>query len=105
MKKRWALALATAAFGFATTMAGAQEQEKIKIGIIASLSGPPAVLGSQVRNGFQLAVANLGGKLGGRDVEVLVQDDELKPDIAVTKVKALVERDKVSFVVGPVFSN
>jgi branched-chain amino acid transport system substrate-binding protein len=105
MKKRWALALATAAFGFAATMAGAQEQEKIKIGIIASLSGPPAVLGSQVRNGFQLAVANLGGKLGGRDVEVLVQDDELKPDVAVTKVKALVERDKVSFVVGPVFSN
>ena len=36
---------------------------------------------------------------------MLVQDDELKPDLAVSKVKALVERDKVEFVVGPVFSN
>ena len=35
----------------------------------------------------------------------LVVDDELKPDVAVTKVKALIERDKVDFVVGPVFSN
>ena len=32
-------------------------------------------------------------------------DDELKPDLAVVKVKALVERDKVEFVVGPIFSN
>ena len=34
-----------------------------------------------------------------------MQDDELKPDVAVTKVKALIERDKVDFVVGPIFSN
>ena len=47
----------------------------------------------------------MGNKLGGRDVEVIVQDDELKPDVAVSKVKAFVERDKVDFVVGPIFSN
>ena len=63
------------------------------------------MLGQQQRNGFPLAVKTLGGKLGGRDVEVLVQDDELKPDVAVSKVKAFVERDKVDFVVGPMFSN
>jgi branched-chain amino acid transport system substrate-binding protein len=84
---------------------GAQGQEKLKIGIIATLSGPPAVLGQQLRNGFNLAVKNLNGKLGGRDVEVIVADDELKPDLAVNKVKALVDRDKVDFVVGPIFSN
>ena len=54
---------------------------------------------------MQLALKTLGGKLGGKDVELLVQDDELKPDVAVTKVKAFVERDKVDFVVGPIFSN
>src|SRR5499433_2427081 len=70
-------------------------QEKLKIGIIASLSGPPAVLGQQLRNGFQLAVKTLGGKLGGREVELVVQDDELKPDVAVSKAQGLVERDKV----------
>jgi branched-chain amino acid transport system substrate-binding protein len=83
----------------------AHAQEKLKVGVIATLSGPPAVLGQQLRNGFQLAVKNLDGRLGGRDVEILVQDDELKPDVAVSKARAFVERDKVDFVVGPIFSN
>jgi branched-chain amino acid transport system substrate-binding protein len=83
----------------------AQSADKLKVGIVTTLSGPPAVLGQQQRNGFQLAVKALGGKLGGRDVEVIVADDELKPDVAVTKVKGLIERDKVDFVVGPIFSN
>src|SRR6201990_660635 len=95
--------LAAAAMSLGAT--GARAQEKLKIGIIATLSGPPAVLGQQLRNGFNLAVKTLDGKLGGRDVEVIVADDELKPDLAVTKAKALVERDKVDSVVGPIFSN
>src|SRR5262249_13361223 len=97
------LVLLAAAMSLGAT--GAQAQEKLKIGIIATLSGPPAVLGQQLRNGFNLAVKTLDGKLGGRDVEVIVADDELKPDLAVTRVKALVDRDKVDFVVGPIFSN
>jgi branched-chain amino acid transport system substrate-binding protein len=83
----------------------ASAQEKLKIGLITTLSGPPAALGQQQRNGFTLALKALGNKLGGREVELLVQDDELKPDVAVSKVKTFVERDKVDFVVGPVFSN
>ena len=89
--------------GVAATPAAAQE--KLKVGVITTLSGPAAVLGQQARDGFQLAVKNLGGKIGGRDVEIVVVDDELKPDVAVTKVKGLLERDKVDFVVGPIFSN
>jgi branched-chain amino acid transport system substrate-binding protein len=80
-------------------------QEKIKIGVIVTLSGPAAVLGQQARDGFALAVRDLGGKMAGRDVEVTVVDDELKPDVAVTKVKGLLELNKVDFVVGPIFSN
>ena len=80
-------------------------QEKLKIGLIVTLSGPAASLGAQVRDGFTLAVKDLGGKMGGRDVEVMTVDDELKPDAAVSKVKGLLERDKVDFVVGPIFSN
>src|SRR6266700_1491344 len=102
MKRLVLLAAAATSLAAAT---GTQAQEKLKIGIIATLSGPPAVLGQQLRNGFNLAVKTLDGKLGGREVEVIVADDELKPDLAVTKVKALVERDKVEFVVGPIFSN
>jgi len=94
-----------AATACALSLNAAQAQDKLKIGVVATLSGPPAVLGGQMRNGFLLGVKQLGGKLGGREVEVVVQDDELKPDVAVNKVKALIERDKVEFVVGPIFSN
>ena len=101
MKTRIALAAVAVILANAPT----QAQDKLKIGIIATLSGPPAVLGQQLRNGFNLALKALDGKLGGREAEVLVADDELKPDLAVTKVRAFVERDKVDFVVGPIFSN
>jgi branched-chain amino acid transport system substrate-binding protein len=102
MKKLPVMLAVVAALGLVSQ---ASAQDKLKIGILTTLSGPPAALGTQQRNGFQLAVKTLGGKLGGREVDLTVQDDELKPDVAVGKAKALVERDKVDFVVGPVFSN
>ncbi|MBN8993193.1 MAG: ABC transporter substrate-binding protein [Rhizobiales bacterium] len=97
------LALLAVVLGIAAGPAAAQE--KIKIGVIVTLSGPAAALGAQVRDGLALAVKDLGGKMAGKDVEVVVADDELKPDAAVSKVKGLLERDKVDFVVGPIFSN
>jgi branched-chain amino acid transport system substrate-binding protein len=103
MKVCWKVACLSVLIGAAATPATAQE--KIKIGVIVTLSGPAAALGQQVRDGFALAVKDLGGKMNGKDVEVAVADDELKPDVAVTKVKGLLERDKVDFVVGPIFSN
>jgi branched-chain amino acid transport system substrate-binding protein len=89
----------------AGAQAGAQGGDKLKVGIIVTLSGPGAVLGQQARDGFLLALDERGGKLGGRDVEVSVVDDELKPDVAVSRVQKLVESDRVDFVVGPIFSN
>src|SRR6201981_1145393 len=103
MKQQLKLAALATLLSVATSAAGAQE--KLKVGVIVTLSGPAAALGQQVRDGFALGVKDLGGKMGGRDVEVTVVDDELKPDAAVTKVKGLLERDKVDFVVGPIFSN
>lgn len=83
----------------------ASAEDAVKIGVIATLSGPPAAIGQQIRNGVELALKELDGKIGGRPAELVVQDDELKPDVAVTKANALIERDKVDFVIGPVFSN
>jgi branched-chain amino acid transport system substrate-binding protein len=102
MIKHASLAALAAMFGL---LAAAAHADNLKVGIIVTLSGPPALIGQQVRNGFALAIKDLGGKLGGRDAEVVVVDDEFKPDIAVTKAKSLIDRDKVDFVVGPVFSN
>jgi branched-chain amino acid transport system substrate-binding protein len=103
MKPAIFLLVGLTALAAATPSAAAGD--KVKVGLIVTLSGPAAVLGGQVRDGFNLAVKTLGGKLGGLDADVIVVDDELKPDVAVTKVKGLIERDNVNFVVGPVFSN
>jgi branched-chain amino acid transport system substrate-binding protein len=103
MRVCWKVACLCVLIGAAATPSAAEE--KIRIGLIATLSGPAAALGQQVRDGFTLAVKDLGGKMSGKDIEVTVVDDELKPDAAVTKVKGLLERDKVDFVVGPIFSN
>ncbi|GAU80784.1 ABC transporter substrate-binding protein [Bosea sp. BIWAKO-01] len=103
MKLKLALSIGTALV--ALGVAGAQAQEPIKIGVVSVLSGPQAALGQQLRDGFQLAVDQMGGKLGGRPVQITVIDDELKPDVAVGKVRGFVEGGKVDFVVGPVFSN
>jgi branched-chain amino acid transport system substrate-binding protein len=102
---RQQIAFATAAVLLGLTTGAATAQEKLKIGVIVTTSGPAAALGAQVRDGFALAVKDLGGKMGGRDVEIVNADDELKPDAAVVKVRGLLEREKVDFVVGPIFSN
>ncbi|MBO0345129.1 ABC transporter substrate-binding protein [Roseibium sp. CAU 1637] len=101
-----ALAVSTIA-GTATLFAGVlpAAAEGLKIGFLATLSGPPAVLGQHMRDGFLLAVEQADGKLGGVETEVIVVDDELKPDAALTKVQGLIERDKVDMLAGVVFSN
>jgi branched-chain amino acid transport system substrate-binding protein len=103
MRQFLAALAAVAAFGLSAATAGAED--KIKVGVLISLSEHGAVTGGMIRDGFQLAGQQLGGKLGGREVEVIVQDDEIKPEVAVGKANALVKRDQVDFVVGTVFSN
>jgi branched-chain amino acid transport system substrate-binding protein len=83
----------------------ASQADTLKIGFIVTLSGPPAALGEHARDGFLLAVKERGGQLGGLDVEVLVEDDELQPDVALSRVQRFLERDQVDFVVGMIFSN
>lgn len=77
----------------------------IKVGLVAVLTGPAAALGTHMRDGWMLAMRHLDNKFGDRRVETIVIDDELRPDVAVTKVRAALERDKVDFIAGVVFSN
>ncbi|WP_040325558.1 ABC transporter substrate-binding protein [Aurantimonas manganoxydans] len=97
------LLAATALTGSALAQDAADN--KLKVGLMFTLSGPAAVLGEQGRDGFMLAVETMGGKLGGLETEITTVDDELKPDIAANKARELVERDDADFVVGPIFSN
>jgi branched-chain amino acid transport system substrate-binding protein len=102
MRRRTLLGTAAAAFA---PHIGRAQATGIKVAFVATLSGPGAAIGNQMRDGWLSGVKQLDGKLGGIPVETLVIDDELKPDVAVTKVGAALERDKVDFVVGVVFSN
>jgi branched-chain amino acid transport system substrate-binding protein len=102
-KAKWLAGIGSVAV--AALLAASAQAQELKIGIMAVLSGPQAVLGGQLRDGFNLGVKHAGGKLGGLPTRVIVQDDELKPDVAVGRARQLIERDKVDFVVGPIFSN
>jgi branched-chain amino acid transport system substrate-binding protein len=79
--------------------------DKVKIGFISTLSGPNASIGSDIRDGFNLAIKINGGKLGGLPAEVLVGDDQLKPENAKQLAERYLKLDKVDFLTGGVFSN
>lgn len=83
----------------------AQAADKVKIGFISTLSGPNASVGVDIRDAFQLAIKLNGGKLGGLPAEVLVGDDQLKPENAKQLAERYVRLDKVDFITGVVFSN
>ncbi|WP_422027241.1 ABC transporter substrate-binding protein [Roseovarius sp.] len=83
---------------------GTAASAEIEVGMIVTLSGPPAALGQQAVDGFNLALDDLGGKLGGEDATLIVEDDELKPEVALSKANGMVQ-EEVDFVVGTIFSN
>src|SRR5213080_1656490 len=93
---------------FAAAMAAAvsvQAADKVKIGFISTLSGPNASIGTDIRDAFNLAVKLNGGKLGGLPAEVLVSDDQLKPENAKQIGERYLRLEKVDFITGIVFSN
>jgi branched-chain amino acid transport system substrate-binding protein len=77
----------------------------VKIAFMNSLSSTSSVGAKQARDGFALALKELGGKFGGAETQVIWEDDEGKPDAAVTKAKTLIERDHVDAIVGFTFTN
>ncbi len=79
--------------------------EAIKVGFISTLSGPGAGLGNDIRDGFNLAVKGLHGRLGGRPAVILVADDQQSPDVARQAADKFLKKDKVDFMTGIVFSN
>ena len=75
--------------------------EKLKVGMITTLSGGGAGLGIDVRDGFLLAL-----KLAGAaNVEVVIEDDQRKPDIAVQLADRMIQQDKVDVLTGIIWSN
>lgn len=95
------LAAAVLAFG----VAAAQAADPIKIGMVTTLSTPGGYLGEDIRDAFQLAIEQGGGSLGGVPVELLVEDDGLKPETGRQLAETMIARDGVKLMTGIVFSN
>src|SRR5205823_8929856 len=100
----FARSLATAA---ALMLAGTvYAAEPIKIGVVTPLSGTYAPIGKQVRWGAELAIKeiNAAGGVNGRPFELLFEDEEANPPVAVRKAEKLLQQDKVDLLTGTVNS-
>jgi branched-chain amino acid transport system substrate-binding protein len=82
-------------------------QDPIKIGVYAPLSGDSAMVGQTLVEGVQLATKqiNEAGGIDGRPIELIIEDDEQSPKVAVSAVNKLVYKDKVIGVIGTVNSS
>jgi branched-chain amino acid transport system substrate-binding protein len=102
---RTTIAAAAAMLALLTALPAAAQQKPLKIGFIATFSGPGAIIGQHLYDGFMLGVEQAGGKLGGIATEVIREDDQLKPDIGLQAAQKLLEREKVDIISGIIFSN
>lgn len=94
-----------AAFALALPAIRVTAATPVQIGLLAALSGPQAILGDQVKNGFMLAVDEENDQLGGVPVHVIPADSQFKPGVAVQRTQQLIEQDNIKILTGPVFSN
>ena len=79
--------------------------EKVKIGFVTTITTPAGVIGKDMVDAVNLAMEDIGGKMAGRDVELIIEDDGFKPAIGKQKTDKLVKQDKVQFVTGFIWSH
>ncbi|HKZ07458.1 MAG TPA: ABC transporter substrate-binding protein [Methylomirabilota bacterium] len=77
----------------------------IKIGFLAPLTGGAAQIGRDTVNGFEMYLSEAGNQIAGRKVELIVEDTAGNPTTAITKMRKLVESDRVHMVMGEVFAH
>src|SRR3984885_6823743 len=100
-RKLWLIAL----LALAALSGTAAADDKLKIGFITTLSWPGTTNGRELLDGFQLGIDDSGGKLGGRDIDLIVGDDVNKPDLGVQLARKMIEDDKVALFAGFLGSN
>jgi branched-chain amino acid transport system substrate-binding protein len=86
----------------------AQQKEPVKIGLFVPLTGPSAFGGVRNLRGTELAVEEinaLGGVLGGRPIQLIVEDDESQPKGGMDAIHKLIDVNKVPIVIGTMNSS
>src|SRR2546421_8768094 len=89
----------------ATWGVGWAQRPPIKIGFTTDLTGIAAQPAKDMVNGLQMYLDEIGGQMAGRKVELIVEDSQAKPDVALTKLRKLVEHDRVHIVAGVLFGH
>ena len=77
----------------------------VRIGMLAPLTGPFAQIGKDMVNGAEMYLDEIGRQVGGRKIELIVEDDEGTPATALNKSRKLVEQDKVHVLTGGLLAN
>jgi branched-chain amino acid transport system substrate-binding protein len=77
----------------------------IRIGFIVPLSGPFAQNGRDILNGFLLLLDEVGYRAGGRQIQLIIEDDEAIPAVTLTKARKLVESDRVHLMAGTLLAS
>jgi branched-chain amino acid transport system substrate-binding protein len=93
------------AAGLALIAMPALAADKVKVGFITTLTTGAAVIGNDMRDAVNLAVEHIGGKMGGKPLEVIFEDDGFKPEVGKQKADKLVKQDDVDFVAGFIWSH
>src|SRR5919109_3466387 len=79
---------------------GWTQKAPIRIGFLAPVTGGGAAVGKDMTNGFSMFLEEIGQQMAGRKVEVIIEDTQGQPDLALTKLRKLVESDQVHVVAG-----
>ena len=105
MSKPTAALLAAAIATALAFAAPAQAQQKVKIGFISTMSGPPAIIGKHMKDSVEVALDQLGRKMGGMEVEMFYGDDQFKPEVGVQLAEEMLKKNQVDFMAGIIWSN
>jgi len=99
-----AIAIALFVLVLGAVVAPAQ-QGPIRIGFMTDLTGPAAQAAKDMVNGITLYLDEIGSQMAGRKVELIVEDSQGRPDAALTKLRKIVEHDRVHLVAGVLFGH
>ena len=101
MRKRFIVGIAFFLIVLLGVLPAEAQKGPITAGLLLPVTGPQAANGKDMVNGFQLFLDEQGGKLAGREVKVLIEDDESKPATGLTKLRGMVEGQGVHILIGP----
>ena len=97
--------LAITGAAVAALVGTASAADTIKIGLVNTLTTPSAVIGRDVVDAVNLAIGDVGGTIGGKKIELIVEDDAAKPELGRQKIEKLIRQDDVDVLAGINWSN